>query len=332
VWFPATVNVERRITRIAEAQHGTLTRNQALRAGLSRDVVDYRLAIGRWEVVHRGVYRIAGSKKDWLQGAMAATLAAGPGSATSHRTAGTLWGLLDPGTPYELSVCGSRRVKVPGLIVHRAPRLSEEEIRHVGILPVTSPAQTLIDLAAALSASDLEEVLDEALARRIVRLEHIRGQLQQLGGPGRRGAGVLKRLLEDRAAIRRHPHSRFETRLLRMLKARGLPPPKCQHRVELPSGRKVRVDFAYPEAMLAIEADSYRHHSSLTDWSRDHVRNNGLMSLGWRVLPVTHQDLTVRPALIADQIARLLVGTEVGAVVRPISGKVPEPRRKQGLR
>jgi hypothetical protein len=34
--------------------------------------------------------------------------------------------------------------------------------------------------------------------------------------------------------------------------------------VRLPDGRLKRIDFAFVDVKLGIEADSYRHHSSLT--------------------------------------------------------------------
>lgn len=67
--------------------------------------------------------------------------------------------------------------------------------------------------------------------------------------------------------------------------------PLSQFVVVLPSGRRVVLDYAYPDDLLALEADSYRHHSSRTDWCRDHVRNRWLMAIGWRILPVTWDDL-----------------------------------------
>jgi very-short-patch-repair endonuclease len=84
-----------------------------------------------------------------------------------------------------------------------------------------------------------------------------------------------------------------------------------QFRVRLPSGRVARFDFAYPNARLAIEADSYRYHSSLLDWSRDRVRHNELIALGWRVLPVTFSELRTDPIGVAHQVARCLRPTDV---------------------
>jgi very-short-patch-repair endonuclease len=116
----------------------------------------------------------------------------------------------------------------------------------------------------------------------------------------------LTRLLAVRLDQYTTTESAFEARLMRTLVANGLPRPFAQLPVRLPSGGVARVDFAYPEALLAIEADSYRHHSSPADWSRDRVRNNELVALGWRVLPVTYRDLTADPKKVADQIRRCL--------------------------
>ena len=80
----------------------------------------------------------------------------------------------------------------------------------------------------------------------------------------------------------------------------------CQYPIRLPNGRTIRIDFAYPEVRLAIEADSYRYHSSLTDWSRDRTRHNQLIALGWRVLPITFVELRANPNAVADQVAQRL--------------------------
>ena len=67
-----------------------------------------------------------------------------------------------------------------------------------------------------------------------------------------------------------------------------------------------RVDLAYPEALIAIEADSYRWHSSPQAWSRDVARNNTLTSLGWVVLHFTWQQVTEQPDVVTKHVRRAL--------------------------
>lgn len=63
-----------------------------------------------------------------------------------------------------------------------------------------------------------------------------------------------------------------------------------------------RLDFAYPEILLAIEADGFRHHGDKAGWNRDLARRNALTALGWRVIHVTWDDLRERPREIVRHL------------------------------
>ena len=104
----------------------------------------------------------------------------------------------------------------------------------------------------------------------------------------------------------RHADSEFQRRLEKVLESAGLPAARIEYPVRLANGRTAYVDAAFPGARLAIEADSYLYHSTLTAWSRDRSRNNELVALGWRVLPITYQELRDDPGAVADQIAQAL--------------------------
>ena len=66
---------------------------------------------------------------------------------------------------------------------------------------------------------------------------------------------------------------------------------------------EIFLDFAYPDVKLAIEADSFVWHASLTDWQRDRARNNELVALGWSILPITW-DLVIRSSAEAARQVR----------------------------
>ncbi len=61
------------------------------------------------------------------------------------------------------------------------------------------------------------------------------------------------------------------------------------------SGIIGRVDFAYKDARLVLEADSRRHHSSWLDAQADRRRDAALLAAGWYVLRVTWDQLVRRP-------------------------------------
>jgi very-short-patch-repair endonuclease len=100
--------------------------------------------------------------------------------------------------------------------------------------------------------------------------------------------------------------SEFEASLFRGLRAAGLPLPRAQYRVLMLDGSEVFLDFAYPDLMLAIEADSYLWHASLADWQRDRARNTELVVLGWSILPLTYGLVVHTPAEAARQVGRAL--------------------------
>jgi len=228
---------------LAERQHGLVTRRQALAGGLSRREVQGRLERGLWERVHRGVYRMAGSRRSPEQGVMALCLASG--GVLSHRSAAAVWGLPVAAPQPEITIAGSRRVRLRGVTIHHATDLRRVDCVYHRQLPVTSVPRTLIDLAAALSGEQLELVLDHALAHRQVPLGHLKRRLDALGTRGREGAGALAGLIAILLGGSRRPRSTPERKLEKLLAGSELPPATREHTVRLPDGREVRMDFAF---------------------------------------------------------------------------------------
>lgn len=67
-----------------------------------------------------------------------------------------------------------------------------------------------------------------------------------------------------------------------------------------------RVDLAYPDARVAVEVDGYRWHAGRQRWAHDLARRNRITALGWRMLHVTHEDLTARPDEIVHHLRSML--------------------------
>jgi hypothetical protein len=226
-------SVERMIASQFATQYGLISRDQALRAGASADAIFRRVAGGRWDRLYPGVFRIAGSPSSWRQAVLAACLARGKGTAGSHRTAAHLWKLppFDPG-PIEITIPRSRRLgRMPGVVVHRVGPLPPADLTMLDGIPVTSPARTLIDLTAVASRESVEEALDDALRRGLVSVARLRWRLNELRGSGRRGIATIRDLIEARGGGEPVPKSVFETRLVRHLRAAGLPASVRQHEI-----------------------------------------------------------------------------------------------------
>ncbi len=67
-----------------------------------------------------------------------------------------------------------------------------------------------------------------------------------------------------------------------------------------------RLDFAYPDRRLGIEAEGYRWHSTPRQLDRDRARANRLTLLGWTVLSFSWAELRGSQPLVVRQIGRLL--------------------------
>src|SRR6185312_3411565 len=80
---------------LAGNQSGVVSRAQALRAGLTVDMIKFRVRSGRWRQIHPGVYATFTGMPGRSVRLWAAVLSAGPGAVLSYQTAAELQGLAD---------------------------------------------------------------------------------------------------------------------------------------------------------------------------------------------------------------------------------------------
>ncbi len=293
-------SVDVALARRAAAQHGVVHRRQALALGMTGRQLERRLEAGLLVPVHRCVYRQAAHPTSPEQALLAACMAAG--AVASHRSAAALWNLREcsHGLP-EVTVIGPRRPDLAGVVVHRTDRLDAVDVSRRHAIPVTSPARTLLDLAAELDVDELEPALEDAVLRGLAPFPWLRDTLDRVGGSGRRGTAGLRRLLDVRDPATAPTESVLEDALVRVLRRGGLPEPVRQYRVAA-----TRVDLAYPQLRVAIEADSRVWHSGRADVQRNSSKQNVLVTRGWRVLRFTWFDVTRRPAYVVATVEPLL--------------------------
>ncbi len=297
--------MEPTINTISSGQHALITLDQARAEAMTARAARHQVDMGRWVRSHLGVYRVAGAPASWRQDLMAACLAAGEGAMASHRSAARLWGLIGEEV-LEVSISRPGCHRLPGVIVHRSTDLHTTRALRCDGIPVTPPARTLVDLGAVVHERVVERALDTALVRHLVTLNELRATLDLLGRKGRRGAGVLRCLLDDRSDAAAGSESVLEARMWRLCRDHGLPEPVGQHEVR--NGRRLvgRVDFAFLRVRLAIEVDGYEHHASLRAFRHDRARQNELVATGWTVLRFTWHDVTQQPERVATSIAAFL--------------------------
>ena len=238
-------------------------------------MIHTRVANGLWVPVGRGVYRLAGVPVTWKQRALAACMMSGAGAVVSHRSAAVLWGVsgFRPG-PLDITVPPGRSGRNALAKVHRSVVTG---VRLDGI-PVTRPARTIADLARVVSGDALEEAVDDALCRRLCRLEDLpeRGRLREVLAAWN-GDGLAEGVAE--------------MRVVRALLAVGLPQPVRQYEIWVNGVLIARVDLAYPPFRLAMELDGFRWHAGRRKFRSDRMRRNRVEGAGWRLLETAPEDI-----------------------------------------
>lgn len=304
-----------RLAALAKRQFGAVSREQLLAIGFSVAWIDHALRAGRLTQLYRGVYFVGHGEITPKAKAMAAVLACGEGAVVSHRSAACLYRILPcPALDraVEVTVAGRALDQRPGIMVHRTASFDRRDIRTLDGIPITSPARTLLDLAAT-APDELEAAFDEALFRKVVRLP----QLDELIGrsAGRPGVALLRELYRAEAGGERN-RLEAEKRFRALVEVAGLPKPRPNARI----GRFV-VDFLWPEHRVVAELDGFGTHARRASFEGDRTRDGDLQALDYRVVRVTWRQLTREPyAVIARVAAVLALGGRENAAT-PGSGR-----------
>ena len=214
---------------------------------------------------------------------------AGP-FAFSHLTAARLWRLPLPHAWHRLEPLDVMREGTPlrraGVRGHRGLERRRHEV--LRDLPVTSPVDTWVDLAATagLGVEDLVVAGDAFATRTPDLLEQLVEAADRAGGRGRR------RLREAGALVRSGSGSPMETRTRLSFGRAGLPEPELNAEVFAEDGHFVaRVDFLWRAAKVIVEYEGDHHRTDRRQWQSDIQRTRLLESLGWRVVRMTAADL-----------------------------------------
>lgn len=293
------MQVDRRIARLAQRQHGRITAGQLERLGLTRGEIDYRLEVGRLHRVHAGVFAV-GHADDTSEGQMlAAVMACGHEAVLSHLHAAHLWDILPPWVEVDLSAIhvtvppGCRRGRRPGIVVHRA-ELGEQDRSRRRDIPITSPAHTLLDLGSIVQVRDLERAVDQVLTDELAAPDALWSVVAM--HPRRRGARALRSLLEATERFDRLTRSQLEEALLALIRQAQLPEPQLNMRLA-----GYRIDAAWPHERVAVEVDGYRWHRTRRRLESDRRREAAIRRAGWMPLRYSaRQVLDEGLAVLAD--------------------------------
>jgi very-short-patch-repair endonuclease len=299
---------DRNLDAIAKPQKGLLERANVIEVGGSDHVARRRVRDRSWQRLQRGVYLTGSAPATWRQQLRAATLAAGPPAAASHRAAASVWGLDGFATaPLELTVpitCGPLPANV---IVHRTRRFDPRDVTVLDGQPVTVVERTILDLCRDRSWRTVEVALESAVRHGLTTQTKMRRFLDESSRQGRKGVRKMRALLDEREG-QRAAGSAAEVAFLRLVRRAGLPRPERQYRIDLGQGEVVTVDFAWPRHRFAVEVDGFGPHGSREAFYRDRARGNAIQDRGWGLRRVTPHDVRHRAEAVVAAIQREVCG------------------------
>lgn len=245
-------------------------------------------------------------------GPNAAALSHEPTAVLSHWSAAAHWGIVAGGcTQVDVSVRTCSHREVAGVRLHRRGGLRPGDVTvHEGI-PVTTPIQTLIDLASEMDDRRLERAVNEADRLDLVDPETLLRALDSF--PSRRGVARLRALVGAR--VFRLTDSELERRFLRLVRRAKLPVPETGTRLN-----GFAVDFYWPRFGLVVETDGLRYHRTPAQQARDRERDQAHTAVGLTQLRFTHSQVFRDPVRVGRTLRAVVRRLEVAGRPEPSPG------------
>ena len=294
-------------------------RREALADGYSDRKIQALVTSGEWHRVRRGAYcsgELWGrlSRQDRHRVLCRAVLrTAHPSTVLSHVSAAVehgvpVWGvsLEEVHTTRTDGKCGRREAGV----VHHRGHLPQESVVEVHGVRVTSPGRCAVEVCAVTGVESALVTVNGLLNARATTLPEITAISHDTRfWPDSLNTRIVLGLAEPKV------ESALESRFCFLVWAEHLPRPELQVEVRDELGDVVgRLDFAWPEAGVFVEADGrakYQQHrrpgESLEQFlMREKAREEAICLItGWTCLRINWADLADRPAL-ARRIRRVL--------------------------
>lgn len=268
--------------------------------GLTQEQIRHRRETGRLIDVHPLVYAVGHDRLSVAARRLAGVWTYGTRAVLSHRTAAAAWGLrASGGGRIEVTVATTAGlVEREGTRLHRTRRSVEST--HIDLLPVTTPARTILDLAGILTPHHAEAALKQADLLDLFDLGALRAVVA--AHPRHPGRKPLAALL-DQTARRGLTLTLSDLEILfhALCDAHHLPYPAVNAR---PLG--FRVDFLWTEARLAVETDGWDTHRTRTAFEDDRARDQALAVAGYRTVRFTHRQVVDDRDAVAATLSALL--------------------------
>lgn len=170
-----------RLFVVAADQAGYFTATQAKDVGYSYQAQAHHVAVGNWQRVDRGIFRLTQWVPD-LHGDLARwSLWARGRAVVSHESALGVHGIGEFESPkVHLTVPAGFRQRDGAVVLH-VNRLADEDVEHHTGFRVTTAQRSVIDVAAGAPDEDqLARAIEEARSRGLVTVRRLRSRAEQI--------------------------------------------------------------------------------------------------------------------------------------------------------
>jgi hypothetical protein len=256
----------------AARQAGRIAWWQLIAAGASPDQARVWVCNSRLIRCLPRVYALGTPVPSYEASLWEAVLYAGPNAMLSHRTAAHRRGYIKF-PPKQVHVTTPRKVRsLPGRVAVHGQRPLERQL--LGGLPITSPEQTILDVASEGN----EDLVRIALAQMDFRQELNFTALLAISGRGKPGSTLLRTALEHHEPRLAQTNGKLEEDFFLMLERWGFQPlPQLNY----PLRPDLHIDAAWPAYRISVETDGNRAHRSPARKHDDHRREMECRRLGW---------------------------------------------------
>ncbi|ORA19728.1 hypothetical protein [Mycobacterium arosiense] len=268
------------------------TRRQLLDV-MSRKRLAELVTMGKLNRVCHGVYTF--TEPDVLLKLTALDLLAGQPVVACMGTAAGLYGFDTEGTSrVHVLDPGVRMRPSRNVMVHQ--RIGAPLRRVEGRL-ATAPAWTVVEVARTLRRARALAILDAALHVGACTTGEVQAAIREQ--KGRRGIVKVRELIGYADGLAESPME-SEARLVFI--DGGLPTPTLQHEIVDRYGSLWRLDFAWPNALVAAEYDSVEWHLGREALLHDRLKTARLQECGWTTIPMTVDDIRRDPIGLVARI------------------------------
>lgn len=294
---------------LLDMQRGIVGRRQVLGLGFTEGHVRHRLATGRWQRVHPGVYATFTGRIEREARLWAAICLAGKGAMLSHESAAEVQGLLDKpaGSAIHVTVPSKRRAvdckPAKGVVIHRSDQSRPEFPFGSWKLPRTRVEDTVLDLVAAAPTFERGYGwVARAISSHLTTVAMLRVALARRGRYRWR-AWLTDALDDSRDGV----NSSLELRYVRDVeRAHGLPIAERQAPRTI-GGRIHYRDNWYAEYNVAVEIDGPAYHEgdrAEADKDRDNLNLAADAALTFRFGPVALTERACQTAVLIAVVLR----------------------------